>query len=269
MEAWTELADLAQRNGDIKTLFAQNPGRFAAFSARLDDMLLDFSKTSLDARALALLLEIAVQAKVAHKRDAMFSGAAINRTENRPVLHTALRNLDNRPVLVNGQDVMPAVNETFARLFAFAEGVRTGNITAADGKPFTDVVNIGIGGSDLGPVMVTAALAPYHDGPRTHFVANVDGAHLADTLRTLDPGAHPDHRRLENLYDDRDHDQCRLGAALDRRRILARRRCRRISPRSPPRSTKSPPSASRLSGFSASGTGWAAAIRSGRRSGCR
>jgi glucose-6-phosphate isomerase len=187
MEAWTELADLAQRNGDIKTLFAQNPGRFAAFSARLDDMLLDFSKTSLDARALALLLEIAVQAKVAQKRDAMFSGAAINSTENRPVLHTALRNLDNRPVLVNGQDVMPAVNETFARLFAFAEGVRTGNITAADGKPITDVVNLGIGGSDLGPVMATMALSPYHDGPRTHFVANVDGAHLADTLRTLDP----------------------------------------------------------------------------------
>ncbi|HEY1856906.1 glucose-6-phosphate isomerase [Acidocella sp.] len=187
MEAWTELADLAQRNGDLKTLFAQNPGRFAAFSARLDDMLLDFSKTSLDARALALLLQIAVQAKVAQKRDAMFAGAEINSTENRPVLHTALRNLDNRPVLVNGQDVMPAVNETFARLFAFAEGVRTGNITAADGKPFTDVVNLGIGGSDLGPVMATAALSPYHDGPRTHFVANVDGAHLADTLRTLDP----------------------------------------------------------------------------------
>jgi glucose-6-phosphate isomerase len=187
MKVWTELAELAQRNADIKRLFAQNPGRFAAYSARFDDMLLDFSKTSLDARALALLLDIAAQANVAAKRDAMFAGAAINVTENRPVLHTALRNLDNRPVLVNGQDVMPAVNETFARLFAFAEGVRTGQLTAADGEPFTDVVNLGIGGSDLGPVMATASLAPYHDGPRTHFVANVDGAHLADTLRTLNP----------------------------------------------------------------------------------
>ena len=187
MEVWTELAELAQRNADIKALFAQHPGRFATFSARFDDLLLDFSKTSLDARALGLLLDIATQADVAAKRDAMFAGAAINVTENRPVLHTALRNLDNLPVLVNGQDVMPAVNETFARLFAFAEGVRTGRIAAADGKPFTDVVNIGIGGSDLGPVMVTGALAPYHDGPRTHFVANVDGAHLADMLRPLDP----------------------------------------------------------------------------------
>jgi glucose-6-phosphate isomerase len=187
MEVWTELAALAQRNADIKQLFAKHPGRFAEFSARLDDMLLDFSKTGLDASALALLLDLAATANVAAKRDAMFAGAAINTTENRPVLHTALRNLDNRPVLVNGQDVMPAVNETFARLFAFAEGVRTGRITAADGQPFTDVVNIGIGGSDLGPVMVTAALAPYHNGPRTHFVANVDGAHLADTLRMLAP----------------------------------------------------------------------------------
>jgi glucose-6-phosphate isomerase len=187
MEVWTELAELAQRNADIKGLFVQNPGRFAAFSARFEDMLLDISKTSLDARALALLLDIAARADVAAKRDAMFAGAEINVTENRPVLHTALRNLDNRPVLVNGQDVMPAVNETFARLFAFAEGVRTGQLVAADGKPFTDVLNLGIGGSDLGPVMAAAALVPYHDGPRTHFVANVDGAHLADTLRTLDP----------------------------------------------------------------------------------
>ena len=187
MEVWTELAELAQRNADITRLFAKNSGRFAAFSARFDDMLLDFSKTGLDARALALLLEIAAKANVAAKRDTMFAGAQINITENRPVLHTALRNLDNRPVLVNGQDVMPAVNETFARLFAFAEGIRTGQLNAADGKPFTDVINIGIGGSDLGPVMAAAALAPYHDGPRTHFVANVDGAHLADTLRTLDP----------------------------------------------------------------------------------
>ncbi len=187
MEAWTELAELAKRNADIKALFARDAGRFAAFSAQFGDMLLDFSKTSLDARALTLLLDIAETAKVAAKRDAMFAGEAINTTENRPVLHTALRNLDNRPVLVNGEDVMPAVNETFARLFAFADGVRSGRIAAADGRPFTDVINIGIGGSDLGPVMATAALAPYHDGPRTHFVANIDGAHLADTLRGLDP----------------------------------------------------------------------------------
>ena len=117
----------------------------------------------------------------------MFTGAAINTTERRAVLHTALRNTSGDPVNVDGADVMPGINEVLCRLFSFAAGVRSGAIAAADGEKFTDVVNIGIGGSDLGPAMVTAALAPYHSGPRVHFVANVDAAHLADTLRHLNP----------------------------------------------------------------------------------
>jgi glucose-6-phosphate isomerase len=186
-DAWTQLTLLAENGPDIKTLFAENPNRFAEFSATLGDMLLDYSKTSLTPAALTLLLDLAQTADLTAKRDAMFAGAAINTTEKRAVLHTALRAPGNTPILVDGQDVMPAIHATFEKLYSFAEAIRSGAITAADGKPFTDVINIGIGGSDLGPVMVTKALAPYHNGPRIHFVANVDAAHLADTIRTLDP----------------------------------------------------------------------------------
>lgn len=115
---------------------------------------------------------------MAARRDAMFAGETINWTEGRAVLHTALRNLDGGPVMVDGQDVMPGVRDTLARMRDYADAVR--------GSDITDVVNIGIGGSDLGPAMAVAALAPYHDGPRCHFVSNVDGAHIADTLRGLD-----------------------------------------------------------------------------------
>jgi glucose-6-phosphate isomerase len=134
-----------------------------------------------------LLLELAAQSGVAAKRDAMFHGEKINTTENRAVLHTALRAPSSAKILVDGEDVIPAVHETLAKLFAFAEGIRAGTIAAADGKPFTDVVNIGIGGSDLGPMMATAALAPYHDGPCLHYCANVDAAHLTDIIKHLDP----------------------------------------------------------------------------------
>jgi glucose-6-phosphate isomerase len=187
MDAWTELAKLAEADTSIKSLFEKNPNRFKEFSASFDGMLLDYSKTGLTGTVRSLLLGIADGAGVAAKRDAMVSGESINTTEKRAVLHTALRNIASTPVLVDGRDVMPEIDATFTKLFAFAEAVRGGAVTAADGGPFTDVVNIGIGGSDLGPAMVTAALAPYHDGPRLHFVANVDAAHLADTIRPLDP----------------------------------------------------------------------------------
>jgi glucose-6-phosphate isomerase len=186
-DIWAELKVSAAATPELKSLFAADPDRFAAFSARFDDMLLDFSKTTLTASSLALLLELAAESEVAAKRDAMFRGEKINNTENRAVLHTALRAPRDASVLVDGVDVIPAVHETLDRLFAFAEGIRAGDITAADGKPFTDVVNIGIGGSDLGPVMATTALAPYHDGPRLHFCANVDAAHLTDIIKHLDP----------------------------------------------------------------------------------
>jgi glucose-6-phosphate isomerase len=150
-------------------------------------MLLDFSKTGIDARTLALLIELAAERGVPERRDLMFTGARINTTENRPVLHIALRNRANTPILVDGKNVMPEVNEVLERMGVFARGVRSGSIKASDGGRFTDVVNIGIGGSDLGPVMATLALAPYHDGPRAHFVSNVDGAHIHDVLEGLDP----------------------------------------------------------------------------------
>jgi glucose-6-phosphate isomerase len=165
------------RDRTILSLF-DTPGRAAAFSAQTGDMLFDFSKTNIDEATLDALLALLDGAGVADKRDAMFAGEAINDTEGRAVLHTALRNLDGGPVMVGGADVMPGVLATLQRMRDYAEQVRASGIT--------DVVNIGIGGSDLGPAMAVQALAPYHDGPRCHFVSNVDGAHIADTLRGLD-----------------------------------------------------------------------------------
>ncbi|WP_415183096.1 glucose-6-phosphate isomerase [Phaeovulum sp.] len=168
----------------ILDLFAHD-GRAAGFSAQFDGFLFDYSKTNIDAKARNLLIRLAEKAGLTKRREAMFTGAKINETEGRAVLHTALRNLDGE-ILVNGQDVMPAVRATYARMQGFAEDIREGRFTGQGGR-ITDVVNIGIGGSDLGPAMATLALAHYHDGPRCHFVSNVDGAHIHDTLVGLDP----------------------------------------------------------------------------------
>jgi glucose-6-phosphate isomerase len=184
-EIWRLLA--ASPAPPITALFEADPARFDKFSARFGEVLLDFSKTSLTGHSLALLLELAATSGVETKRDAMFAGEKVNVTENRAVLHTALRAPRAASVCVDGKDVIPAVHAMQERLFAFAEAVRSGALTGTTGLPFTDIVNIGIGGSDLGPVMVTGALAPYHDGPRVHFVSNVDAAHLTDTLKPLDP----------------------------------------------------------------------------------
>lgn len=181
MTMWETLRSRHAAIGDrpILALF-EDAMRAQDFSVQTQDMRLDYSKTNIDRDTRADLIRLVETAGVADKRDAMFSGEKINDTEGRAVLHTALRNLDGDPVVVNGQDVMPGVRQTLRRMRAFAEKVRASEIT--------DVVNIGIGGSDLGPAMVTAALAPYHDGPRCHFVSNVDGAHIADTLNGLDAG---------------------------------------------------------------------------------
>ncbi len=164
----------------------QDAGRAKAFSVRADGLLFDYSKTTMDEEARDGLIRIAQEAGVEERRDAMFAGAKINETEGRAVLHTALRNLTGGPVEVDGSDVMPGVRETLARMAAFAKNVRSGTFEGAGGA-ITDVINIGIGGSHLGPEMGTLALAPFHDGPRCHFVSNVDGADIADTLKTLDP----------------------------------------------------------------------------------
>jgi glucose-6-phosphate isomerase len=171
----------------IRDLFAADRHRFSRFSVAHDDLLLDYSKNRLTDETLDLLFALARASDVEAWRDRMFAGEPINATEKRSVLHVALRNPGGRPHLVGGRDVAPDVEAVLVRMGAFAEGVRAGTILGATGKRFTDVVNIGIGGSDLGPKMVTLALAPYHDGPKVHFVSNVDGADIADTLKPLSP----------------------------------------------------------------------------------
>jgi len=172
---------------DMRLAFAGDPERFATLSATVDDLLLDLSKCAVTGDTLALLGDLAAAAGVAARRDAMFAGARINTTEDRAVLHVALRAGPEAVIRLDGEDVMPGVRAVLARMAAFADGIRGGRLTGAAGRPISDVVNIGIGGSDLGPAMATLALAPYHDGPRLHFVSNVDGAHIADTLKALDP----------------------------------------------------------------------------------
>lgn len=185
--SWHALRTLhAGQTHSISELF-EDPSRFARFSARQDDLLLDYSKTALTDDSIALLLALAEDTDIEGQRERMFAGARMNNTEQRAALHVALRDSSPEPLLVDGQDIKAALRDTRARVSAFAEGVRTGAIAGIKGTPFTDVVNIGIGGSDLGPAMVTKALAPFHDGPACHFISNVDAAHIADLLKKLDP----------------------------------------------------------------------------------
>jgi glucose-6-phosphate isomerase len=163
----------------IEALFESDPGRAADFSIAALGMLFDYSKTRIDAQVRDALVELATERDVAARRDAMFRGDRINTTEERAVLHTALRAPRGASVTVDGVNVIPEVHATLDRMAALAETLR--------GGPVTDVVNIGIGGSDLGPAMATRALSPYHDGPRCHFVSNVDGADIADALKGLNP----------------------------------------------------------------------------------
>ncbi|NNF24484.1 MAG: glucose-6-phosphate isomerase [Rhodobacteraceae bacterium] len=187
--SWGKLKTAAEAAKDRTILDGMDKARAGAFSVSAGDLLFDYSKTTLDENARQLLIGMYRDAGVEARREAMFSGEKINETEGRAVLHTALRNLDGDAVLVDGKDVIPGVRETLDRMTAFAEAVRSGAYKTPGGGAFTDVVNIGIGGSDLGPAMATLALAPYHDGPRCHFVSNVDGAHIYDVLQGLNPGS--------------------------------------------------------------------------------
>ncbi|MEL6564023.1 MAG: glucose-6-phosphate isomerase [Pseudomonadota bacterium] len=175
---WDRLKARADAVQDRRIVDLMDDARAAEFAVETATMRFDYAKTNLDAETRDMLLALAQDAGVAARRDAMFAGAPINETEGRAVLHTALRNLDGDAVMVDGHDVMPGVRETLARMEAYAAQVRDSAVT--------DVVNIGIGGSDLGPAMATQSLSPYHDGPRVHFVSNVDGAHIADVLRGLE-----------------------------------------------------------------------------------
>ncbi|WP_095082609.1 glucose-6-phosphate isomerase [Mesorhizobium sophorae] len=169
----------------MRQAFAADPQRFKTFSATDGDLLLDWSKCAVDTLTMDLLEKLARAADLEGRRAAMFAGKKINVTENRAVLHTALRNLTGKGVIVDGQDVKADVTAVLDAMGAFADAVRSGKAAGATGKKITDIVNIGIGGSDLGPAMATLALAPYHDGPRAHYVSNIDGAHIHDTLKGL------------------------------------------------------------------------------------
>ncbi|MGA2443235.1 MAG: glucose-6-phosphate isomerase [Tepidisphaeraceae bacterium] len=188
--AWKALSAHYQKISSVhmRDLFAQDPKRFEKFSLRFGDILLDFSKNRITDETLRLLLDLARHARIEDWRDRMFRGEKINITEGRAVLHVALRNRSNRPIRVDGQDVMPAVNAVLSHMRQFSDAIRSGQWKGYTGKPITDVVNIGIGGSDLGPVMVTEALKPYgKPGLRVHFVSNVDRADIAEKLKILDP----------------------------------------------------------------------------------
>jgi glucose-6-phosphate isomerase len=172
----------------MRDLFDLDPGRFEKFTLGFEDILLDFSKNRITGETLRLLLDLAREADLAGWTRKMFSGEKINTTENRAVLHVALRNRSNRPIRVDGRDVMPDVNRVLARMRTFTDQVRSGAWKGHTGRAITDAVNIGIGGSDLGPKMACEALKPYgRPGPRLHFVSNVDATHLAETVRDLDP----------------------------------------------------------------------------------
>jgi glucose-6-phosphate isomerase len=188
--AWKALKDHRKQLAAVhmRDLFAQDTQRFDKYTLRFNDLLLDYSKNILTDATLPLLFDLARQAELPLWTERMFAGEKINFTENRAVLHTALRNRANRPVKVDGKDVMPAVNAVLAHMRSFSEQVRSGKWKGYTGKAITDIVNIGIGGSDLGPVMVTEALKPYAAAHlKMHFVSNIDGTQVVETLKQLNP----------------------------------------------------------------------------------
>lgn len=189
-QAWADLQNHFEtvKNRHIKDLFANDSLRFEKFHLQFHDILVDYSKNRITENTLALLLELAKELDLETAIGQMFSGKKINRLEDRAVLHVALRNRSNRAIMVDGEDVMPKVNAVLHQVKAFSEKVISGAWTGYTGKAITDIVNIGIGGSDLGPVMVTECLKPYQkEHIRTHYVSNVDGAHIHETLKGLNP----------------------------------------------------------------------------------
>ncbi|WP_312775207.1 glucose-6-phosphate isomerase [Atlantibacter hermannii] len=188
--AWQALQNhyAEMKDVTIASLFADDADRFAKFSATFDDqMLVDYSKNRVTQETLDKLLALAKETDLQGAIKSMFSGEKINRTEGRAVLHVALRNRSNTPILVDGKDVMPEVNAVLEKMKSFSEAIISGSWKGYTGKAITDVVNIGIGGSDLGPFMVTEALRPYKNHLNMHFVSNVDGTHIAEVLKKVNP----------------------------------------------------------------------------------
>lgn len=190
--AWKQMGDHARRMRAVhmRDMFAEDPGRFERYSIQFEDILVDFSKHLITDETMNLLIKLAEETHLKSAIDAMFAGEKINETENRAVLHTALRNRSDKPVYVDGKNVMPEVNAVLAQMESFSGKVISGEWRGYTGERITDIVNIGIGGSDLGPVMVTEALKPYAEkNIRVHFVSNVDGTHLVETLKNLKPAS--------------------------------------------------------------------------------
>lgn len=187
--AWKQLVEHHEliKNKHLRQFFVENPNRFEDFSIRWNDILLDYSKNRIDTQTLDLLIQLAHECQLKSGIAAMFAGETINETENRAVLHTALRNQAGRAVLVEGRDVMPDIQAVLSQMKSFSEQIIGGSWKGYTGKAITDVVNIGIGGSDLGPVMVTEALKPYKNHLKLHFVSNIDGTHLAEVLKVCQP----------------------------------------------------------------------------------
>ncbi len=187
-KAWKKLNDhFAQNDFDLRTLFDQDNNRFAQFSLQQQDYLFDFSKNLFTAETFGLLQDLAKECGLAEAIEAMFTGQKINETENRAVLHTALRDFSEEPLNIDGQDIKKDIHRVLAQMKDFSAKIISGQHTGYSGKAITDVVNIGIGGSDLGPVMVCNALKYYKNHLNVHFVSNVDGNHIAEVLKNLDP----------------------------------------------------------------------------------
>ncbi|MGD9081241.1 MAG: glucose-6-phosphate isomerase [Desulfobacterales bacterium] len=189
-KSWQNLQRHYEKTNNLhmRSLFAEDPRRFDKFSIRFNDIIVDYSKNRITEETLKALIELAEECDLKNAIENMFSGANINETENRAVLHIALRNRSNNPIVVDGQDVMPEVNAVLDQMENFSSRVISGDWQGFTGKKISDIVNIGIGGSDLGPVMVTEALRPYaKKGLRVHYVSNIDGTHLMETLNQLKP----------------------------------------------------------------------------------
>lgn len=187
--AWQKLTShfLSMQATHLRELFAEDPNRFEEFHLDLNGILIDYSKNIINHETIQTLVELAEEVELRTAIEGMFNGDKINQTENRSVLHVALRNRSNTPIRVDGQDVMPEINKVLAQMKAFSDRLQNGSWKGSSGKPITDIVNIGIGGSDLGPLMVTEALKSYRKNITPHFVSNVDGTHIAETVKNLTP----------------------------------------------------------------------------------
>ncbi|HMJ68151.1 MAG TPA: glucose-6-phosphate isomerase [Cyclobacteriaceae bacterium] len=186
--AWRLLTShfLEMQATQLRELFESDPQRFEKYHLKLDDILVDFSKTHINEDTIKLFKKLTEECELTDAIEAMFQGVPINVTEKRPVLHVALRNRSNRPVTIAGNDVMPDVNRVLQQMKVFSDNLLGGKWKGYTGKPINTIVNIGIGGSDLGPLMVTEALKPYHKNIKPYFVSNVDGTHMAETLKNVD-----------------------------------------------------------------------------------